>query len=285
MDRICRCRHLRAAAAAVEIWLPAEWEGSTDCCCYKSGSRYIWSTQSQSALRLSLSLSLSPALTSESTDRPVQQSAVDTQITSKQITTMGGRHVILLYLSVAVLHALPVDVQNPQQQQKQQQQQTLPAVTSVHRLPAAEGIEFPNTGFIPGDLTEQLSVDGFFSLWFVFLDDDVFTSGNIITPYGKISRVLNLFDWPADKEFTILAPSNNAPMRPSPTAADKERVRQLLLSHIILGRAVNVSSLDLSSATNAKKSLSLATLGGRQVHLKQTKGIQTARLLSHYAFH
>ena len=208
---------------------------------------------------------------------------MDTQITSKQITTMGGRHVILLYLSVAVLHALPVDVQNPQQQQ--QQQQTLPAVTSVHRLPAAEGIEFPNTGFIPGDLTEQLSVDGFFSLWFVFLDDDVFTSGNIITPYGKISRVLNLFDWPADKEFTILAPSNNAPMRPSPTAADKERVRQLLLSHIILGRAVNVSSLDLSSATNAKKSLSLATLGGRQVHLKQTKGIQTARLLSHYAFH
>ena len=39
------------------------------------------------------------------------------------------------------------------------------------------GIEFPNTAFIPGDLTEQLSVDGFFSLWFVFLDDDVFTSG------------------------------------------------------------------------------------------------------------
>lgn len=43
--------------------------------------------------------------------------------------------------------------------------------------PADDGIEFPNTAFIPGDLTEQLSVDGFFSLWFVFLDDDVFTSG------------------------------------------------------------------------------------------------------------
>lgn len=40
------------------------------------------------------------------------------------------------------------------------------------------GLEFPNTGFIPGDLTEQLSIDQFFSLWFVFLDDDVFTSGN-----------------------------------------------------------------------------------------------------------
>lgn len=45
--------------------------------------------------------------------------------------------------------------------------------------PPAEGVEFPNTAFIPGDLTEQLGVDAFFSLWFVFLDDDVFTSGQI----------------------------------------------------------------------------------------------------------
>ena len=46
---------------------------------------------------------------------------------------------------------------------------------------AAEGggIEFPNTAFIPGDLTEQLNVDDFFSLWLFFLDDDVTTSGNI----------------------------------------------------------------------------------------------------------
>lgn len=43
-----------------------------------------------------------------------------------------------------------------------------------------EGLEFPNTALIPGDLTEELGVDGFFSLWFVFLDDDVFTSGTYL---------------------------------------------------------------------------------------------------------
>lgn len=52
---------------------------------------------------------------------------------------------------------------------------------SSHSRRPAEGVEFPNTAFIPGDLTEQLSVDGFFSLWFVFLDDDVFTSGKAET--------------------------------------------------------------------------------------------------------
>lgn len=50
-------------------------------------------------------------------------------------------------------------------------------ISSRQKLQSAGGMEFPNTAIIPGDLTEQLSVDGFFSLWFVFLDDDVFTSG------------------------------------------------------------------------------------------------------------
>lgn len=132
-------------------------------------------------------------------------------------------------------------------------------ISSRQKLQSAGGMEFPNTAIIPGDLTEQLSVDGFFSLWFVFLDDDVFTS---------------------DKEFTILAPSNSAPMRPSPTAEDKDRVRQLLLNHIVLGRAVNLSS-DLSSTSppwykdttnhGNKKPLTVTTLGGRQLHLKTRK--------------
>lgn len=84
-----------------------------------------------------------------------------------------------------------------------------------------------------------------------------------------------------DKEFTILAPSNSAPMRPSPTAEDKDRVRQLLLNHIVLGRAVNLSS-DLSSTSppwykdttnhGNKKPLTVTTLGGRQLHLKTRKG-------------
>lgn len=94
---------------------------------------------------------------------------------------------MLLVNLLLMINALPVD-------QKTTPQQT-PAVTPVEPVTSAsqlagishgrrpvpnEGIEFPNTAFIPGDLTEQLSVDGFFSLWFVFLDDDVFTSGNVI---------------------------------------------------------------------------------------------------------
>lgn len=71
-----------------------------------------------------------------------------------------------------------------------------------------------------------------------------------------------------DKAFTILAPSNGAPTRPSPTAADKDRVRQLLLNHIVLGRAVNVSA-DLIGRS---KPLTLTTLGGQQIHLKHRKG-------------
>ena len=46
----------------------------------------------------------------------------------------------------------------------------------------AEGLEFPNTALLPGDLTEQLGVDNFFSLWLVFLDADIFTSGERETP-------------------------------------------------------------------------------------------------------
>lgn len=70
-------------------------------------------------------------------------------------------------------------------------------------------------------------------------------------------------------------------MRPSPTADDKDRVRQLLLNHIVLGRAVNISS-DLSSSLtppwykdnslNNKKTLTVTTLGGRQLHFKTRKG-------------
>jgi len=105
-----------------------------------------------------------------------------------------------------------------------------------------KSLEFPNTAFIPGDLTEQLNVDSFFSLWLFFLDDDVFTS---------------------EKDFTILAPTNVAAMKPSPNMADKERVRQLLLNHIVLGQAVQSSQL--------RKSLTLTTLGGSRLHFQPAK--------------
>lgn len=81
---------------------------------------------------------------------------------------------ILSILFLSVVSALPVDqITTPVELLLETSESQ---VSSQARRPA-EGIEFPNTAFIPGDLTEQLAVDGFFSLWFVFLDDDVFTSG------------------------------------------------------------------------------------------------------------
>lgn len=90
------------------------------------------------------------------------------------------------------------------------------------------------------------------------------------------NSVFHLFFIIVDKEFTILAPSNQAPTRPSPTAADKDRVRQLLLNHIVLGRAVNISadlsSIDDGPGKNGKKPLVLTTLGGKQLYFKNRKG-------------
>ena len=69
-----------------------------------------------------------------------------------------------------------------------------------------------------------------------------------------------------EKDFTILAPTNVAAMKPSPNMADKERVRQLLLNHIVLGQAVQSSQL--------RKSLTLTTLGGSRLHFQPAKGIR-----------
>lgn len=86
-------------------------------------------------------------------------------------TRSRGLGLVFAAALVCSAHSLPLG--EHQQQQQQQKQSVVPPSA---RAPA-EGLEFPNTAQIPGDLTEQLGVDGFFSLWFVFLDDDVFTSG------------------------------------------------------------------------------------------------------------
>ena len=57
-------------------------------------------------------------------------------------------------------------------------------------------------------------------------------------------------------------------MRPSPVSTDKDRVRQLLLNHIVLGRAISVADLSKSN----KSPLTLTTLGGGQLHFKHRKG-------------
>ncbi len=116
---------------------------------------------------------------------------VTARMDDKRCRLSSGTAAVVLLL-IGALHALPVDQQPTSQQQKQTPAVDAAAATTVstgqlggggsshsRRPIPAEGIEFPNTAFIPGDLTEQLSVDGFFSLWFVFLDDDVFTSGKL----------------------------------------------------------------------------------------------------------
>jgi len=82
--------------------------------------------------------------------------------------------VTLLVAFVASLDALPMDAD------------TSSSWSTTSTAAGERGIEFPNTAFIPGDLTEQLNVDEFFSLWLFFLDDDMSTSGKIL----RFSEVL-----------------------------------------------------------------------------------------------
>ena len=93
------------------------------------------------------------------------------------IVLLGGRVmvvVVALLLGVIVNKSLSLPVDQPQLSSNSNNNNK-PTTAAI-----VEGLEFPNTALIPGDLTEELGVDGFFSLWFVFLDDDVFTSGTAI---------------------------------------------------------------------------------------------------------
>lgn len=123
---------------------------------------------------------------------------------SQQSVQIGRLMFLVIHLlSISTLHALPLD----QQQPSLDQQLSLPvtAVSTSGSPARPEGIEFPNTAFIPGDLTEQLSVDGFFSLWFVFLDDDVFTSGK--------NRIINLLHLRSVERISITAHADGRKMK------------------------------------------------------------------------
>ncbi|XP_014274382.1 transforming growth factor-beta-induced protein ig-h3 isoform X1 [Halyomorpha halys] len=109
---------------------------------------------------------------------------------------------------------------------------------------SAAVVQLPNTAGIDGELTAKLGVDHFFGLWIVFNNDDVIMS---------------------DKQFTILAPRNNASLQIS---ADRLRshpdsIKRLLLDHVVLGQR-----LDLGIGAD----LRVTTLGGRTLNIKYKQG-------------
>ncbi|XP_065581271.1 uncharacterized protein LOC136040842 isoform X3 [Artemia franciscana] len=95
-------------------------------------------------------------------------------------------------------------------------------------------LDFPNTSVIPGDLTEELGVDYFFSLWTVLQDEDISTS---------------------DVPFTILAPSNLAKRPSSSILGNPEKLKKLILSHILLGRKILSNDIISSNSSIEERSL------------------------------
>ncbi|CAH1368674.1 hypothetical protein MTP99_010151 [Tenebrio molitor] len=117
------------------------------------------------------------------------------------------------------------------------------ALLAAALVAACHGLlELPDTSGIDGQLTANLAVDHFFSLWLVFNNEDVRTSG---------------------EPFTILAPQNSATKRAENLLQKPELVKKLLLDHVVLG-----SRIDL---TNVTGDTSFKTLGGRTVHVRRTK--------------
>lgn len=112
---------------------------------------------------------------------------------------------------------------------------------SVHLSSATAVLQLPNTTGIDGQLTANLKVDHFFSLWIAFNNDDI-----------KMS----------DEPFTILAPQNSATKRAENLLQQPELVKKLVLDHVVLG-----SRIDL---TNITSDVTFKTLGGRTVHVRPT---------------
>ncbi|KAL0274146.1 UNVERIFIED_CONTAM: hypothetical protein PYX00_006639 [Menopon gallinae] len=110
-------------------------------------------------------------------------------------------------------------------------------------LVSTRALEMPDMSGISRDLTANLTTDQFFSLWIVFNDDEV-----------QIS----------DKPFTILAPKNQAAASPSLLLAYPDKVKQMLLDHMVLGQKLRLD--DITDTFHFK------TLGGKVVSVQEING-------------
>ncbi|XP_049854558.1 transforming growth factor-beta-induced protein ig-h3 [Schistocerca gregaria] len=113
----------------------------------------------------------------------------------------------------------------------------------------AEPQRLPDTSGITGELTASYGVDGFFSLWLVFNNDD-----NVHM---------------SEEPFTIFTPLNNNDTQPAAERllSQPAQLKRLLLDHIVLGVRLELS---LSSAIH------VTALGGRTIHVRRINGTQYA---------
>eukprot|EP00094_Tigriopus_californicus_P001544 TCALIF_01493-PA protein Name:"Protein of unknown function" AED:0.04 eAED:0.04 QI:513/0.8/1/1/0.8/0.66/6/259/724 len=111
-----------------------------------------------------------------------------------------------------------------------------------HRHNVQGSLTLPNTMDIEPSVYDQLGVDLFFSMWFVFLNNDV----NI-----------------SDEPFTILAPINSSKTTPETLLKNEALAEEVIANHIVLGEEVKPESLI--------KNVDKLTIGGLPLKFKIDK--------------
>ncbi|XP_044743153.1 transforming growth factor-beta-induced protein ig-h3 [Chrysoperla carnea] len=112
-------------------------------------------------------------------------------------------------------------------------------LTPTNQQQSTLSLLLPDTSGIDGQLTANYNIDNFFSLWLVFHNDDI-----------KVS----------DQPFTIFAPINSATKDTNSYLRNSEHVKNLLLSHIVLGTQIDVEKQNTTEEN-------YETLSGRTIHI------------------
>ena len=138
-----------------------------------------------------------------------------------------------------------------------------------HRRDVEGNIVLPDTMKIKDEVYEALGVDTFFSMWFVFLNNNVDISGrfenfffqNSFAPANRENEHTLAF---IDKPFTILAPVNSSSnTSPETLLKDEALAEEVLINHIVLGEEVRPEKL--------LKAAEKTTVGGSKIKFKIDK--------------
>lgn len=133
-----------------------------------------------------------------------------------------------------------------------------------HRHNVEGSLTLPNTMDIEPSVYDQLGVDLFFSMWFVFLNNDVNISGDLTHSgaYTMGEITLNHFSF-SDEPFTILAPINSSKTTPETLLKNEALAEEVIANHIVLGEEVKPESLI--------KNVDKLTVGGLPLKFKIDK--------------